>query len=185
MRRLATSALFAVAWLIAPSASATPSLYPPWPCGVSNQVTVGHNQSVHTGTDAWAWDFGLDVGDVVVAPADGKIRMVKDDSSSGGCSSAYANSANYVIVAFGDGTEALIMHLMKGSVPVHVGDKVKRGDPVGKIGLTGWVCGDHLHFQIQKTCGSWWCQSIPASFQGIGNPGDGAWVKSNNCPQPD
>jgi hypothetical protein len=64
-------------------------------------------------------------------------------------------------------------------------DAVRRSDRLGRVGLTGWVCGAHLHSQIQRTCSSWWCQSIAASFRGLGNPRDGDAVKSNNCPIPD
>jgi hypothetical protein len=44
------------------------------------------------------------------------------------------------------------------------------------------VCGAHLHFQIQQTCQSWWCQSIASSFVDFGDPGLGTTMMSNNCP---
>ncbi len=162
--------------------SAEPPLQLPWSCGDSYPVTNGHNTNTHTGMDAWAWDFGLPVGTEVVAPADGVVRLIKMNSTQGGCNSAYANDANYVVVDFGDGTEALLMHLQHDSSNLSVGQPVQQGDVVGRVGLTGWVCGAHLHFQIQQTCGSWWCQSQSASFEGVGNPGEGAPLSSGNCP---
>lgn len=163
-------------------AYATPALYTPFPCDDTYAVTQGHNTGSHTGKGAYAWDIGIPVGGEVAAPADGVVRLVRMDSTNGGCSSTYANDANYVVLDFGDGTEALFLHLQAGSSSLQVGDQVKQGDVVGAVGLTGWVCGAHLHFQIQETCPSWWCQSIASSFVGFGDPGLGTSMPSNNCP---
>ncbi len=172
-----------VLFSLAPAiASAEPPLYLPWTCDEVHHVTNGHNTNSHTGMDAWAWDFGLAEGTDVRAAADGVVRLVKMDSSQGGCDGAYANDANYVVVDFEDGTEALYMHLRKNSSTFQVGDEVKQGDLVGKVGLTGWVCGAHLHFQIQHTCDSWWCQSKVADFVDFGDPDEDVDMASNNCP---
>jgi hypothetical protein len=175
--------LSAAAALFAPaSADAAPPLQLPWSCDDSYPVTNGHQTNTHTGMDAWAWDFGLPAGTEVVAPADGVVRLVKMNSTQGGCNSAYANDANYVVIEFGDGTEALLMHLQHQSSDLSVGQAVKQGDVVGRVGLTGWVCGAHLHFQIQQTCDSWWCQSQPAEFVDLGDPDEGPALTSENCP---
>ncbi len=163
-------------------AHAAPPLHTPWPCDVAYSITQGHNTGSHTDEGAWAWDVGIPQGGLVSAPADGVVRLVRMDSTVGGCSSSYANDANYVVVDFGDGTEALFLHLAAGSSSLSEGDPVQQGDVVGAVGLTGWVCGAHLHFQIQQTCGSWWCPSIPSSFVDFGDPGLGASLISNNCP---
>lgn len=180
--RLGVAFVVGVALAAPAAARATPALHAPWPCEVAYRVTNGHATSTHTGMDEWAWDFGIPVGGVVVAPAAGVVRRVRMDSSRGGCDSAYANDANYVIVDFEDGTEALLMHLQTGSSSLAVGDRVAGGDEVGRVGLTGWVCGAHLHFQIQRTCSSWWCQSISAAFLEAGDPAEGTTVVSANCP---
>ncbi len=179
--RLVTIAAAALA-SIAATAHATPPLHTPWPCGVAYPVTQGHNTGSHTDEGSWAWDIGIPEGDAVSAPADGVVRLIRMDSTVGGCSSAYANDANYVVIDFQDGTEALFLHLAPNSSSLSVGDPVSQGDVVGAIGLTGWVCGAHLHFQIQQTCASWWCQSIPSSFVDFGDPPLGASLVSNNCP---
>lgn len=161
--------------------TAAPTLRAPWPCGVTYSVTQGHNTGSHTAEGSWAWDFGIPVGGELVAPAAGTVRLVKMDSTTGGCSNSYANDANYVVMDFGDGTEALFLHLEAGSSSLQPGDPVQPGDPIGRVGLTGWVCGAHLHFQIQQTCGSWWCQSVPADFESWGDPGLGVSMQSDNC----
>jgi len=43
---------------------------------------------------------------------------------------------------------ALYVHLKPGSVRVHVGDEVKSGDVVGKLGLSGNSTEPHLHFHV-------------------------------------
>lgn len=160
---------------------ATPPLSTPWPCEVSYRITQGHNGGSHTGKGAWAWDIGIPQNAEVTAPADGIVRRVRMDSNRGGCDVSYGNDANHVIIDFGDGTEALLLHLAQNSSTLKVGDSVKRGEVVGRVGLTGWVCGAHLHFQIQQTCNSYWCQSIPANFESYGNPVSGTFA-SDNCP---
>ena len=119
----------------------------PWTANVTFQVTQGHNGGSHTGLGAWAWDFGLPIGTPVRAAHFGTARLVKGNSTVGGCNSAYANDANYVIVDQGNGYESLYLHL--SSVSVGAGQAVQRGDLVGYSGQTGWSCGPHLHFQVQ------------------------------------
>lgn len=121
----------------------------PWDANVTFPVTQGHNGGSHTGLGAWAWDFGLPVGTPIRAAHFGTVRLVKGTSTVGGCSSVYANDANFVIVDQGNGYESLYLHL--SSVTVAVGQAVDRGDLLGYSGQTGWSCGAHLHFQIQRS----------------------------------
>ncbi len=163
---------------------AAPPLRAPWTCGATYEVSQAHNTGSHVGKGSNAWDFALPVGTTVVAPANGVVRMVRQNSSRYGCSPAYAYDANYVIIAFKDGTEALMMHLQANSVVVKVGDHVKAGEPIGKIGMSGYTCGPHLHFQVQRTCNSWWCTSVPANFAKYADPYTGEQLVSTNCTKP-
>jgi murein DD-endopeptidase MepM/ murein hydrolase activator NlpD len=119
----------------------------PWTANVSFPITQGHNGGSHTGKAQWAWDIGMPVGTPVRAAHFGTIRLIKNGSTSGGCSSAFAEMANYVIVDQGNGYESLYLHLSK--LAVSQGQAVERGDIIGYSGQTGWACGPHLHFQIQ------------------------------------
>lgn len=163
------------------TAQATPPLRTPWPCGVEYRVTQGHNIGSHVGFyNAWAWDFGIPVGGEVAAPAAGVVRAMRNDSTSGGCNSSFVNDANFVAISHGDGTEASFTHLLAGSSQLQVGDSVEAGQVIGQVGLSGWVCGAHLHFTIQKTCSTGACETIPAAFA-MGDYALGETVISDNC----
>jgi murein DD-endopeptidase MepM/ murein hydrolase activator NlpD len=53
---------------------------------------------------------------------------------------------NAVIVDHGLGLQTLYAHL--SSIDVRVGDKVTRGQELGRTGATGLAIGDHLHFEV-------------------------------------
>jgi hypothetical protein len=55
---------------------------------------------------------------------------------------------NHVIVDIGDGRFATYAHLQPGSVQVSVGDRVHRGQSLGRVGNTGSSSGPHLHFHV-------------------------------------
>ena len=53
---------------------------------------------------------------------------------------------NCVIIDHGLGVQTLYGHL--SSIGVKVGDKVEKGQVVGRSGMTGLAAGDHLHFTV-------------------------------------
>jgi murein DD-endopeptidase MepM/ murein hydrolase activator NlpD len=53
---------------------------------------------------------------------------------------------NCVILDHGMGVQSLYAHL--SSVTVEVGDRINRGETIGKSGATGLAGGDHLHFSM-------------------------------------
>lgn len=173
------------ALLLATSASAAPPLKTPWMCEQTFPVSQSHDTGSHLGKGAEAWDFALPVGTPIVAPAAGTVRKLRQDSTIYGCDPKYAYDANYIIIEFGDGTEGLFLHLKANSSELSVGDKVGVGDPLGEIGMSGFTCGPHLHFQVQETCDSWWCSSVPATFVEHGDPTTGQELTSANCVETD
>jgi hypothetical protein len=55
---------------------------------------------------------------------------------------------NHVILNLGDGRFAAYGHLQTGSVRVRVGQRVRRGQVLARVGNTGPSGGPHLHFQV-------------------------------------
>ncbi|RDV39870.1 M23 family peptidase [Bradymonadaceae bacterium TMQ3] len=153
----------------------------PWECSEAFRVTQTHDVGSHTGLGTWAFDFDLPVGTPVSAPAAGEVRLVHDDSTRHGCGPEFAWDANYVVIDLQNGYDALLLHLDAGSVTVKPGDKVEAGQVVGRVGNSGWVCGTHLHFQVQRSCSSWWCQSVPAGFAEHPQPQTGQELSRPVC----
>ncbi len=54
---------------------------------------------------------------------------------------------NMVVVDHGGGISTLYAH--GSEILVQVGQQVKRGDPVLKVGSTGYSTGPHAHFEVR------------------------------------
>jgi len=59
-----------------------------------------------------------------------------------------AADGNCVILKLGEHQYALYAHMQPGSILVHEGQKVKRGETIGLVGNTGNSVAPHLHFQM-------------------------------------
>ena len=54
----------------------------------------------------------------------------------------------YVRIDHGNGMETLYAHCMAGSLMVTPGMHVYAGQPIAKVGMTGYATGPHLHFEV-------------------------------------
>ena len=88
-------------------------------------------------------DYAAKSGTDIVTPVDGKVTTVATDPDGYG---------NYVVVTDDNGHKHYFAH-MKSKSTLKVGDRVKRGDFVGKIGSTGRSTGPHLHYEIRNDSG--------------------------------
>ena len=92
-------------------------------------------------------------GEDVLAVADGTVVAVRNDYPE---SRTLDNprhplgegSGNFVSLALGDGRYAHYEHLRPGSVRVHPGEQVHRGQVIASLGFTGDSTGPHLHFHV-------------------------------------
>ncbi|HEY6943366.1 M23 family metallopeptidase [Dokdonella sp.] len=57
-------------------------------------------------------------------------------------------SGNFVSLDLGDGRYAHYEHLLPGSVGVRVGQRVRRGGAIAKLGFSGDATGPHLHLHV-------------------------------------
>jgi murein DD-endopeptidase MepM/ murein hydrolase activator NlpD len=91
-----------------------------------------HTIAMHAGVD-----FKSDLNSAVYATADGKVNIA-------GWEGAYGRM---VEIVHDNGVATRYAHL--NSITVAVGDRVKRGDMVGRLGNTGRSTGPHLHYETR------------------------------------
>lgn len=98
-------------------------------------------------------------GDKVFAVADGTVATARDGlpdnipRTAAGFTPALPITmdnlaGNTVVIALGNGQFASYAHLQSGSVQVRTGDRVRRGQWLGRVGNSGDAREPHLHFQV-------------------------------------
>lgn len=75
---------------------------------------------------------------IVWAAQHGKI-IIKD---------RFAMTGNTVVIDHGLGITTIYAHL-DSFADIEVGQMIKKGNPVGKVGMTGYANGYHLHWELQ------------------------------------
>jgi murein DD-endopeptidase MepM/ murein hydrolase activator NlpD len=111
-----------------------------------------------------ALDFNLHRGDKIMAARDGVVSRVKEDGRKGGLNKKYRSEGNNIVIQHADGSRAGYWHLQHQGALVNTGDSVKKGQPIGLAGKTGYAFVPHLHFLVWKFNNGQW-QQIPTRFQ--------------------
>jgi murein DD-endopeptidase MepM/ murein hydrolase activator NlpD len=57
---------------------------------------------------------------------------------------------NHIVLDIGSGAYVFYAHLLKGSLLVKEGDKVRKGQVLAKLGNTGNANASHLHFHVMN-----------------------------------
>ena len=113
-----------------------------WPCPAYTRISsyfgprpqpVPGASTNHKGVDLAA-PYGADI----LASASGVVTTAKYSASAG----------NYVVIAHGNGMSTVYMHA--SSLLVSVGQTVRQGQVIAKVGSTGYSSGNHLHFGVIK-----------------------------------
>jgi murein DD-endopeptidase MepM/ murein hydrolase activator NlpD len=102
----------------------------------------------HAGKLRNAIDFIVDESTPVLAAADGIVTFVEDNSDSGGPNPFYWNHSNFIIIKHLNREYTRYDHLFYKSSRVRVGQFVKAGKEIAKVGMTGFTYLPHLHFQV-------------------------------------
>ena len=108
----------------------------------SNYITQGFVYRVHQFTGKYGLHGGIDIG----CPSGTSIYAA--NSGTVVTSTRVKSYGNYVMIDHGGGVYTLYAHMSQRLVSE--GDKVTRGQVIGKVGMTGYATGPHLHFEIRK-----------------------------------
>jgi murein DD-endopeptidase MepM/ murein hydrolase activator NlpD len=114
----------------------TPSIWP-----AMGWVTSGFGFRTNPFTGLTQMHEGLDIsnriGTPVIASANGIVSDIGNDTALG----------KAVVIFHGFGMTTRYGHLNK--VFVKIGQRVKRGDKIAEIGMTGKTTGPHLHYEVK------------------------------------
>lgn len=100
----------------------------------SQRIYAGEAGSFHSGVDV----AGA-VGTPVVAPADGVVILAAP--------TPFSLEGNLLMIDHGMGLNSAFLHL--SAIDVKLGDTVRQGQPIGRIGATGRATGPHLHWSMK------------------------------------
>ena len=115
----------------------TPSIMP-----IIGNISRGFGNMTDPFTGFKQFHSGLDIanriGTPIYAPASGKVLSV----------SLYSGLGKTILIDHGFGMATRYGHL--SGYNVTVGQRVKRGDPIGRVGNTGYSTGPHLHYEVLR-----------------------------------
>ncbi len=103
----------------------------------------------------------------VLAVADARVASISDglpEQTPGHYPEAIAPAeadGNAIVLDLGGGNYALYAHLQPGSLMVHVGDTVQRGQVLARVGNSGNSVAPHLHFQVMDSASSLAANGLP------------------------
>ena len=89
----------------------------------------------HTGTD-----YAAPMGTPVHAIGDGVVAAAGSHTGYG----------NMIDIRHSNGMISRYGHMSRFARGIHSGSRVKMGETIGYVGMTGWATGPHLHFEIRE-----------------------------------
>ncbi len=118
-------------------------------------------------------------GTPVVAPGTGIVRVAENHvrehrlpgsswDDAAGIRAPRTIPGNYIVIDHENGECSLLAHLKQGTQSVSVGDRVRRGQPIARMGLSGdsfWL--PHVHYQLMDSCDFLDAEGLPSYFSGF------------------
>ncbi len=105
----------------------------------------------------------VDYGSDIIAVADGTVTAMLDGQEANAPGVLPANDpvlgpkltvenvdGNHIVLDIGQGAYAFYAHLLKDSLLVKVGDQVRKGQVIAKLGNTGNANASHMHFHVMN-----------------------------------
>jgi murein DD-endopeptidase MepM/ murein hydrolase activator NlpD len=92
-------------------------------------------------------------GREIYAPADGMVVEAIDGvrDNTPGSMNTYCLVGNCVVIEHRTNEFSVLAHFQRGSVAVKAGDRVQRGQLLGKCGNSGNSSEPHLHYHLQDS----------------------------------
>lgn len=140
----------------------------PFPKGKMYRIMQSDNGGFSHDSDysRYAIDFDMKIGDTVTSADDGFVVGVIKDYKYGKEDKQWTPYANYITLYHPhSGLFTQYVHLKKDGSLVKVGDSVKRNQPIGLSGATGFVSGEHLHFNVLIPEKDKTLKSVPFTFE--------------------
>jgi hypothetical protein len=155
---------------------------------VNGQVTIPQRYALDlVGIDPQGHAMRSDVKDIgksrhadwigygadVLAVADGVVRDVRDGQAEHPpltaqpepeSLTAHGLFGNYVVLEIEPGVYANYAHLQRGSLKVRVGERVRRGQLLGRLGQSGNSAAPHLHFHLSSAATFEGSEGLPFAF---------------------
>jgi Peptidase family M23 len=100
----------------------------------SQRIYAGQPGAPHNGVDVAGT-----VGTPVIAPANGVVILAAP--------SPFTLEGNLLMIDHGMGLNSAFLHLSR--IDVRTGDRVRQGQAIGAIGMTGRATGPHLHWGMK------------------------------------
>lgn len=168
--RLVIATLLILATLPAPASARDPILNPHVACTLGEDCFIlnyvdadpGPGAADYTcGPRAYDGHKGIDIalpsyaamrtGVPVIATAPGTVKATRDGEPDTGAEyfAEGKDCGNGVVISHGGGWESQYCHLRNGSIAVHKGQEVAKGQPLGLIGLSGRTEYPHAHMSVR------------------------------------
>ena len=122
-------------------------------------------------------------GAVVVAPGDGVVRDAVNDArehilpgdqwdDEAGLRNPRSIPGNFVVIDHENGEVSFLAHLKQGTVTVKPGDRVRQGQVIGRMGLSGDSDETpHIHYQLMDSADFSDAEGLPSYFSGFERAG--------------
>lgn len=89
-------------------------------------------------------------------------------------------AGNYIIIEYREKVYAALVHLQTGSIQVSVGQNIKKGEVIGRVGHSGNSFAPHLHFQLMDSSDIATANGIPCAFEEYELLQNGTWKTVTN-----